>query len=107
MQQYRDDSSHEEYPMLRSDESLNNYKTPFSSRRKRRYVYLGCIGLVIASTLAYFATSIPRTITPKLVQSPTVIDNPSRPSSSSEVDLLDPSLYLNGPPTQAFRGTWL
>lgn len=94
-----DDTSHEQYPMLTGHETLkNNHQSPiFPDRRKRRYVYLGCIGLVIVSTLAYFAISVPKT-TSQLVQEPAVQD------SSSRIDLLDPSLYLNGPPTRSFRG---
>jgi len=91
-----DDSSHEEqYPMLSSHETSD---IPFrvSNRLRRRYMILGCIGLALASTLTYFALSISRTTTPEPMR---VADY-----SNPKVDLLNPSLYLNGPPTVGFRG---
>ncbi|KAF5352395.1 hypothetical protein D9756_005940 [Leucocoprinus leucothites] len=96
---FENSTSAEQYPMLSSgsDEVLNKY-SPISSRPRRRYLYLGCIGLAITSTLGYFALSVSRTTSTELVQEPTVVDN-----STPKVDLLNPSLYLNGPPTRSFR----
>lgn len=95
------ESSHEEqYPMLPSDEILNKYPLSFT-RPRRRYLYLGCVGLAITSTLAYLALSTSRTTSSELiVHRPGIVA-----TSASKDDLLNPSLYLNGPPTRGFRGT--
>ncbi|KAJ3568045.1 hypothetical protein NP233_g5974 [Leucocoprinus birnbaumii] len=89
-------SREEQYPMLPSDETLNKY-SPIPNRPRRRYLYLGCIGLAITSTLGYFALSVSRTTPAEIVQEPGV------EKAIPKVDLLDPSLYLNGPPTRSFR----
>ncbi|KXN88805.1 hypothetical protein AN958_06674 [Leucoagaricus sp. SymC.cos] len=83
--------------MLSGDETLNKYP-PIVNRRKRRNVYLGCIGLVIASTLAYFALFTSKLPTAELVPEPELGKD-----TTPKVDLLNPSLYLNGSPTKSFR----
>ncbi|EKM84096.1 hypothetical protein AGABI1DRAFT_67300 [Agaricus bisporus var. burnettii JB137-S8] len=80
--------------MLRTHEPLDKAqpRIPFY-RRKRQYLCLCCLCLLVVSALAYFYISI------------------SKPAHqvaqdlhfSTEIDLLDLSLYLHGPPTQSFR----
>lgn len=100
-----DDDGHEEYPMLTRNENPT-YPT-LSRYRRRQHIYLGVIILVIASTLLYFATSVFRPNVSEVVGEPTLDHDSSQPVSHPPVDLLHPSLYLNGPPTQSFRGTQL
>lgn len=101
---HSDESNHEEFPMLTRNESPNH--PPLTRLRKRQQIYLACIIFAITSTLVYFATSIYKPVPSEIVDEHIVDDDSSQPLlSHPQVDLLDPSLYLNGPPAQSFRGT--
>jgi len=96
---FSDGSSHEDqYPMLSNHEAPSIHP-PVSNYLGRRHLVLGCIGLVFTLTLLMSFVTLTKRSIPEMVQEPEVADY-----SNPNIDLLNPSLYLNGPPTAGFRG---
>ncbi|KAL9716465.1 hypothetical protein Ac2012v2_000913 [Leucoagaricus gongylophorus] len=95
---FSDDGSHEDqYPMLSNHEAPSIHP-PVFNYLGRRHLVLGCIGLVFTLTLLMSFVTLTKRSIPETVQESEVADY-----SNPNIDLLNPSLYLNGPPTAGFR----